>query len=200
MPDRRVFTQPRWKPDFRLTRPTRGYEGWLGDIPAEASVTERLIPRLVTHRLILRAPTEADFPAYADFLNSTRARGMGGPYGTRAAWGLFCHEVAGWTLYGHGALMVDLRASGACVGQVSISHGPLYPEKELGWLIYDGHEGRGYATEAAMVLRDWAHEAIGLDHLVSYIDPGNARSIALAERIGATPDAQARGQDPGDLV
>ncbi|WP_245615411.1 GNAT family N-acetyltransferase [Muricoccus aerilatus] len=163
-------------------------------------MTAPSIPTLMTHRLILRAPTEADFPAYAAFLSSARTRGMGGPYGTRAAWGLFCHEVAGWTLHGHGALMVDLRATGECVGQVGISHGPLYPEKELGWLIYDGHEGRGYAAEAATVLRDWAHEALGLDSLVSYVDPKNARSIALAERIGATVDPQALGQDPGDLV
>jgi hypothetical protein len=113
------------------------------------------IPSLTTERLVLRAPVANDFPAYAQLLASPRAEGMGGPYSRRAAWGMFCHEVAGWALFGHGALMIDLRATGDCVGQVGISHGPLYPEKELGWHVYDGHEGQGYATEAAVALRDW---------------------------------------------
>src|SRR5687767_2400847 len=129
------------------------------------------IPRLVTERLVLRAPVAEDFPLYAQLHASPRAVHMGGPFALRAAWGLFCHEVAGWALFGHGALMIDLRATGACVGQVGINHGPLFPEKELGWLVYDGHEGQGYATEAAAALRDWAARKLGLHRLVSYIDP-----------------------------
>lgn len=157
-------------------------------------------PTLNTARLILRAPIVDDFPIYARFLASPRSKGMGGPYGLREAWGIFCHDVAGWTLFGHGALMVDLRGTGDCVGQVGVNHGPLFPEKELGWFVFEGHEGRGYATEAAEALRDWAGRALGLDRLVSYIDPKNIRSIAVAERLGAVLDLDADRQDPGDLV
>lgn len=124
-------------------------------------MSEQLIPRLLTERLVLRAPVADDFPAYAQLLASPRAQRMGGPYALRAAWGLFCHDIAGWELFGHGALMIDLRMTGDCVGQVGINHGPLFPEKELGWLVYDRHEGQGYATEGAAALRDWplAHSA-----------------------------------------
>ncbi len=162
-------------------------------------MTDVSIPRLVTARLVLRAPVAADFPAYAALMASPRARFMGGPIGTRAAWGMFCHDVAQWSLFGHGALIMDLTAGGACVGQVGINHGPLFPERELGWLVYDGHEGRGYATEAARALRDWA-AAGGMRGLVSYIDPANDRSVAVAERLGATRDDEAPRQDPDDLV
>jgi RimJ/RimL family protein N-acetyltransferase len=124
----------------------------------------------------------------------------GGPFAQRAAWGIFCHDVACWEMFGHGALMVDLRATGECVGQVGINHGPLFPEKELGWLVYEEHEGRGYATEAARGLRDWAAQALRLDGLVSYVDPENRRSAAVAERLSATLDPDAPKQDPGDLV
>jgi RimJ/RimL family protein N-acetyltransferase len=158
------------------------------------------IPKLMTERLVLRAPVADDFPAYARLLASPRAKGMGGPHTLRAAWGMFCHDVAVWPLFGHGALMIDLRATGECVGQVGINHGPLFPEKELGWLVYEGHEGRGYATEAAAALRDWAARTLGLDRLVSYIDPENSRSIAVAERLGAALDPDAPKQDPDDLV
>ncbi|MGO8189933.1 GNAT family N-acetyltransferase, partial [Rhizobium leguminosarum] len=81
---------------------------------------------------------------------SPRSIGMGGPFDLRAAWGMFCNDVALWQLFGHGALTVELGETGECVGQVGINHGPLFPEKELGWFVYEEYEGRGYATEAAL--------------------------------------------------
>ena len=63
------------------------------------------IPTLMTERLIRRAPVAGDFPAYAQLLASPRAKGIGGPYAQWAAWGKFCHGVACWDLFGHGALM-----------------------------------------------------------------------------------------------
>ena len=163
-------------------------------------MNDRSIPTLQTQRLVLRPMVEADFPAYADFLASPRAAGLGGPLSQRQAWGLFCHDIACWNLFGHGALMIDRRADGTCVGQLGISHGPLFPEKELGWLLYAGHEGQGYAGEAARALRDWAAQTLGLREMVSYIAPNNAASIALAERLGAVRDPLADRPDPDDLV
>ena len=161
-----------------------------------------IAPTLHTARLTLRPMVEADFAAYRALMTSPRSADMGGPYDERGAWGAFCHDIACWALYGHGGLMVDLVATGETVGQVGINGGPLFPEKELGWLLYDGFEGRGYVTEAAVAMRDWAFEALGVESLVSYIDPGNARSIAVAERLGAVRDGAAatQVQDPGDLV
>lgn len=158
------------------------------------------IPALTTERLTLRAPVIGDFEAYAALMGSPRSRGMGGPFDRRATWGIFCHDVALWPLFGHGALMIDLKATGLCIGQVGINAGPLFPEKELGWLLYDGHEGRGYVTEAARAMRDWAFGTLGLASLVSYVDPANSRSCAVAERLGAVLDPDAPRQDPADLV
>ena len=158
------------------------------------------IPTLNTERLVLRAPVFEDFETYSALMASERAKGMGGPFTAAQAWGMFCQDVAQWQLFGHGALMIDLLATDECVGQVGINHGPLFPEKELGWMIYDGFEGNGYATEAASALRDWAFEELKLKTLVSYIDPENADSIAVAKRLGATLDGDATPPDPGDLV
>jgi RimJ/RimL family protein N-acetyltransferase len=141
-----------------------------------------MIPTLITDRLRLRAPVPGDFPAYQRMMASPRARFMGGPFDLRAAWGMFCHDAACWPLFGHGALMIELRSTGECIGQVGINHGPLFPEQELGWLLYDGHEGHGYATEAARALRDWAFATLKLSTLVSYMAPDNAMSAAVAKR------------------
>ncbi|MDN2568578.1 GNAT family N-acetyltransferase [Aquibium sp. A9E412] len=158
------------------------------------------VPTIETERLFLRPMTSEDWPRYADMMRSQRAAHMGGPYSTRAAWGLFCHDVAQWALMGHGALMMDDRETGRCLGQVGINHGPLFPEHELGWFVYPHAEGKGYAHEGAAALRDWAFEVRGLKTLVSYIDPCNTRSRRLAERLGARLDAEAPRQDPNDLV
>lgn len=157
-------------------------------------------PTLTTERLRLRPMVPGDFPAYAAFFATERSAMMGGPHDLRAAWGVFCHDCACWTLFGHGALMIDRLQDGATLGQVGISAGPLFPETELGWLLYQGHEGQGYATEAARALRDWAFARLAVESLVSYTDPTNFGSQAVARRLGAVIDPDAVPQDPEDIV
>ena len=158
------------------------------------------IPHLETKRLILKCPELSDWDMYQSFLLSSRARYMGGPFKKSVAWGWFCADVAQWSLYGHGALMIYQKESSECLGQVCINHGPLFPEKELGWLLYSGAEGNGYAYEAAHAIREWAIECNVVSTLVSYIDPANKKSCKLAENLGAVIDAGAERPDAGDLV
>ncbi|GEO83288.1 MULTISPECIES: GNAT family N-acetyltransferase [Alphaproteobacteria] len=157
-------------------------------------------PVIKSDRLLLRAPVFDDFQAYADFMSSPRSAGLGGPFTLQQAWGMFCHDVAQWPLFGHGALMIERNDNRVCVGQVGLNHGPLFPEHEIGWMLYEGYEGNGYAAEAAALLRDWAIETLNLPSLVSYIDPNNTASIAVAERLGGFPDSQAKRPEPRDLV
>ena len=51
-----------------------------------------------------------------------------------------------------------------------------------------------------MAARAHAYGALGWTTAVSYIDPQNARSIRVAERMGAKLDPDAVPMDPGDLV
>jgi RimJ/RimL family protein N-acetyltransferase len=158
------------------------------------------MPRLATPRLVLRPLRLEDFPLMAQTLYSERARYMGGPHGTQAAWGLFCDSIAQWHLFGHGGLAVELAATGQCVGLVTINHGPLYPEKQLGWMVFEGCEGQGYATEAAQALRHWAFAEGGITRLVSYMSPDDMASIGVARRLGALVDDAAPRPDPAVLV
>jgi RimJ/RimL family protein N-acetyltransferase len=142
----------------------------------------------------------ADFPVYAAMQMSPRAVFVGGPYDLNGAWGEFCHEVASWSLFGHGGLAICRKGDGAVMGTVQINAGPLFPETELGWQLFDGYEGQGYATEAARAFRDWAFAHLPLESLVSYTDPANTASHAVAKRLGAVVDPAASRQDPEDLV
>ena len=62
---------------------------------------------------------------------------------------------------------------------------------EIGWMVLPEAEGRGIAAEAARALRDWAYATQGWTTLVSHVHPENARSIRLAERLGARLDPSA---------
>lgn len=153
-----------------------------------------IAPNLTTARLVLRPLTMADFPAYRRFVTSHRARFMGGPHDAAKAWDWFCNDTAQWVLLGMGALIVTLR--GRAIGQVALCHGPIFPEPQLGWFLFDGaDEGQGFATEAAAALRDWAWGHSDLATIVSYIDPANAGSIRVAERLCGVSDPDAATPD-----
>lgn len=159
-----------------------------------------MIPTLVTDRMLLRPMSFDDWVPYVALLGSERARYMGGPFSVKEVWGMFCADHAQWQLFGAGALMLEDRTTGACLGQVGINSGPLFPEQELGWLVFPEAEGGGYAFEAASALREWARKVKRLKTLVSYVDPQNDRSCKLAKRLGAVLDVNAPRQDPTDLV
>lgn len=158
------------------------------------------IPILTTPRLTLRPMRATDWDEYLLLMSSDRAVYMGGPFSTEVAWGMFCADHAQWDLYGVGALMIENRLTGACLGQVGINAGPLFPERELGWFLYPLAQGYGFAQEAATAMRDWGQAVMHLETLVSYIDSDNARSAKLAERLGARLDETAARPDPADLV
>lgn len=158
------------------------------------------IPSLTTDRLTLRAPALADFEPYAAFWASERSIYEGGPRDRRGAWRDFACDVAAWPLRGFGAWSVEARTGGRWLGMVGLFQPEGYAEPEIGWTLAPEAEGRGFAEEAARAARAWAFGVRGLTTLVSYVDPRNARSIRLAERLGAWLDPQAARPDPGDLV
>ncbi len=140
--------------------------------------------RISTDRLILRTPCEGDFAAVAAFMRSPRAAFVGGPIEDDfALWRSFLSGLGHWALRGYGMFMVDREATP--VGRVGILYHRMWQEPELGWHVFDGHEGQGYATEAAIAARRWAAESHGLGPLISYIDTRNTRSAAVARRLGA---------------
>ena len=148
------------------------------------------LPMIDTARCLLRPPVLADLPAWYAILCSDRARYMDGPYDRDAAYVEFAASVGAWLLHGHGLCTVVDRASGAVLGFVSLNMEPGDREPELGYFFLPEACGRGLATEAVRAMRDWARVQC-LPSLVSYIDPANTRSAALAARLGARRDQAA---------
>jgi RimJ/RimL family protein N-acetyltransferase len=57
-------------------------------------------------------------------------------------------------------------------------------EVEIGYRLAQTAWGKGYATEAAEAVRDFASNTLGIKRLIAIIDPANLASIHVAEKIG----------------
>ena len=150
-------------------------------------------PVIETERLVLRAPRMSDYPVWEAFYMSPRAIHIGGPGTRRTAWRAFAHVTGMWALKGLGSFVFARReAPDTALGMTGPWWPEDWPEPELGWTVWDATaEGKGLAFEAASAARDFAFRELGWTTAVSYIDEDNARSIALAERLGARRDDDA---------
>ena len=158
------------------------------------------VPELMTERLRMRGHILEDFEVYAGIWASERSAFMGGPLDRKQAWFFFCSDIANWTLYGFGAWALERKEDGVVVGQVSIQKPDFFPEIELGWCLYEGFEGQGYAIEAARAAKAWAFGTRGLQTLVSYTHPENYRSQSICKKLGGVHDPGAPKSDPEDVV
>lgn len=145
-------------------------------------------PTIETARLVLRGWRPDDFEPYAAMLaddETTRfitARGRG--LSEKEAWNETVWLVGHWQIRGYGMFVVEERATGAFLGRVGPLHPPWWPAFEMAWSLAPEARGKGYATEAARAAIGWSFDSFPLDRIVSIIDPRNAASQAVAERLG----------------
>lgn len=136
----------------------------------------------------MRAPSLADFDAFATFYADPRSHFVGGPLNREQAWRYLAQEAGHWALQGYGRWILAEKATGDAVGMVGLWYPHGFPEHELGWDLFNGATGKGYATEAATTARHYAYETLGWTTLISLIAEGNDASAAVARRLGARPD------------
>ena len=162
--------------------------------PAVAIVTPiaAAVPTLTTARLRLRAPRNDDFALYAQIAATADGTDPMEPATRKALWLDYAQMAAGWLLRGAGVWAIERRADGALVGFLPLNHEQGDPELEIGWFLATPFRGHGYATEAARAGLAFAFGALARPSLVSYVDPANTASAAVARRLGGEqqPDLQ----------
>ena len=62
------------------------------------------------------------------------------------------------------------------------------PCVEISWRLSSKHWGKGYATEGALAVLEYAFSELGLKEIVSLAVPANKRSIRVMEKIGMKRD------------
>ena len=110
-------------------------------------------------------------------------------------------ELAALTQPLYGDRAVVLRETGAIVGAVGFvpllaPFGQLpgfpanegsrrwYPEFGMFWAVDPQYQGRGYATEAARGMIDYAFEALNLGRILAGTEYGNSASTAVMRKLG----------------
>lgn len=147
------------------------------------------IPTLESERLILRAYDPArDFDRLAAFMATDKSRFFLGPLDRYGAWRLAATFVGHWVQRGFGLFAIEEKETGDFSGMAGPWAPETWPEPELAWFLTPDKEGRGYGTEAALCARSYIYDQLGWDNVASAIEPDNAASIKLAERMGARAD------------
>jgi RimJ/RimL family protein N-acetyltransferase len=148
---------------------------------------------LATERLVLRKPRLGDAEALLELFGDAetmRYIGDGRTTDLEGAGRALRRWLERWEESGIGQFVVERREDGRFVGRAGfLVWNPAtwtpcaldeHAEVEIGWTIARPLWGSGYATEAALVLRDRP----GRERLISLIQHGNERSVRVAEKIG----------------
>lgn len=155
------------------------------------------VPRLMTPRLVLRAPRADDLDAYAEFLSDPEAtRYLSGTADRRTAWRVLAALAGAWMLTGAGWWAIERREDGAFVGVV----GAFFRETtlpvaegsdlELGWNVLRPYWRLGYAKEAASAALAHGLARPGASRVVAHMEPDNVASSGVARAIGMSLEGE----------
>jgi RimJ/RimL family protein N-acetyltransferase len=152
-------------------------------------------PTLETDRLLLRrwhADDAAPFAAINADPEVMRHIGGGVPLGRGLSDDLLWRFEREWEERGFGLWAVQERAApgvllGFCGLTVPMFLPELLPAVEVGWRLARAAWGRGLATEAARAAVAFGFEEHAMAEILAIVDPENARSLRVAEKLGMTP-------------
>jgi RimJ/RimL family protein N-acetyltransferase len=115
-------------------------------------------------------------------------RFLGGPMTPAAARAVSGWLADHWDTFGFGLWAAVRPADGRVAGFTGACKAAWHPdfarEVEVGWRLARWAWGRGFATEGAQLALDAAFGELGLSTVLAFVHPDNARSQAVAERLG----------------
>jgi RimJ/RimL family protein N-acetyltransferase len=114
----------------------------------------------------------------------------GKPMSRLEAWRHMAFLVGHWELLGYGYYAAEEKATGRFVGRIGFTNPEGWPGFEIGWTLAPEFHGRGFATEAAKFLLNYAFTEMRRDHVISVIHRDNKPSMRVAERLGETLEGE----------
>ena len=87
------------------------------------------------------------------------------------------------------------RGDDAAIGTCTLFHfDPRNRCAEIGYAVLPDYWGRGFASEAVALALKWGFDSLGLQRIEADIDPRNARSRRLLERLGFLSEGRMQGR------
>ena len=147
--------------------------------PLSTFETERLLLRPLTNddaEFILELLNE---PSFIQNIGDRRVRSLDGAkaYITNGA-------VASYAKNGFGLYLVVLKETGESMGICGLIKREALGDVDIGYAFLPKFWSKGYAIESALVMKQFARDAIGLKRMVAITDPQNLGSIRVLEKLG----------------
>ncbi len=140
-----------------------------------------------TERLRLREMSEDDFDAlYAVLGDADIMRHYPYAFDEARVRDWIARNIERYRVFGFGLWAVELRETGEMIGDCGLSmqiiHGQIRPE--IGYHIRRDCQRKGYGSEAARAVRDWAFQNTPFRVLYSYMKYTNVPSYSTAMANG----------------
>ncbi len=141
---------------------------------------------LKTERLIFKKATEDDAAFYLELLNEPGYLANIGDRGVRTLDDAreYIRTRHTYEDGDYGFFVLRLREGGEKVGIAGILNRDFLEEADLGYGLLSRFEGKGYATEAGVAVRDYAKDILGLAKIGAIVAPHNHASIRIIEKLG----------------
>ena len=140
-----------------------------------------------TQRLILREYTPNDFDALYEILSDPETmQHYPKPYDAAGTKRWLDWSLNNYATYGFGLWAIILKENGTFIGDCGLTMQPIDGEMlpEIGYHIHKNHWRKGYGSEAARAVRDWAFQNTDFDCLYSYMTATNLPSYSTAASAG----------------
>jgi len=139
-----------------------------------------------TPRLVLRSARPDDLEAMHAVLSDPRATRWWStpPHGTLEQTRIW---LDGMVANGPDQPDFVIERDGVVIGKAGFFQLP-----EVGYILHPDHWGHGFAAEAVGASIDHVFATRPLDELIADVDPGNAASIRLLERLGFVQTGSAK--------
>jgi RimJ/RimL family protein N-acetyltransferase len=146
---------------------------------------------LRTRRLTLVPHDPSHFAAYAKFWGKDPGHFLRSlaPMHPADAWTRLLRHFGHWTAFGYGPFLCfdenDVLVAEAGYADFRRGVGEHFDGVPEGmWKVDLAIQGKGYATEAMTAITQWFDATHAMSRSVCMIDPANAPSIRLAQRLG----------------
>jgi len=151
---------------------------------------KKLMEPIKTERLTLRQFVLSDAEFILELLNEPSFIQNIGDKGVRtlsaAEKYLENGPISSYARNGFGLLAVILNDTGQPIGMCGLIKRDSLDDVDIGYAFLPRFWSKGYALESAQAVMKQARDNVGLNRVVAIVDPANASSIRLLEKIGMT--------------
>lgn len=143
---------------------------------------------LETNRLKMREFSAEDAAFVLRLLNEPSFIEFIGDRGVRNLFDAkrYLHDgpMTSYRQHGHGLLHLSLKEGDVPIGMCGLVKRDTLPDPDIGFALLPAFWGRGYVTEAAEAVLQHGQKTLGIRVVLGITTPGNARSIAVLQKLG----------------